>query len=278
MMDINGIADVIDQTYGINISVYDAAFLTKSIGERMRATHTDSTVSYCGYLKKNSKEAKILLDSLNIHYSIFFRDPLAYAILERSILPGLIQNRDCEKQKEIRVWSAGCAAGQEAYSIAMLLEEQICSNHQKIKYRIFATDWDEAVLAEASAGVYPPSALGNVSHKRVGSWFNKKKDQYLIKPALRQHIDFSVFDLLGEEHTSPPSSIFGEFDLIFCSNVLIYYKPDYQGQILEKLSRSLSTGGYLITDEVERASVLAHNFQTVIPPAPIFQVTSRIRK
>jgi len=271
MIDLNKVADGIDQTYGINISVYDAAFLTKSVEERMRATHTDSTISYCGYLKNNSKEAKILLESLNIHYSIFFRDPLAFAILERSILPGLIQNRDCEKQKEIRVWSAGCAAGQVAYSIAMLLEEQICSNHQKVKYRIFATDWDEAILTEARAGVYPPSALGNVSHKRVSTWFNKGKDHYIIKPALRQHIDFSVFDLLGEEQTSPPSSIFGNFDLVFCSNVLIYYKPDFQSQILEKLSHSLSKGGYLFTDDAEQASVLAHNFQAVFPPAAIFQ-------
>ena len=131
---------------------------------------------------------------------------------------------------------------------------------------------DEAVLAEARAGVYPSSALGNVSHKRVGTWFKKRKDQYLIKPALRQHIDYSVFDLLEEEHTSPPSSIFGDFDLIFCSNVLIYYKPDYQDQILGKICRSLSTSGFLIVDDVERASVLAHNFNEVFPPAAIFQI------
>ena len=235
MIDPNGICQVLTKVHGINVSMFDDPFLIQSIEKRMQETYCDSTINYCGYLEKHRDEAKLLKDSLQVHHSTFFRDPLVCALLERTILPGLIHNRSKANHKEIRIWSAGCAAGQEAYSVAILLEELLSRANKKLKYRIFATDLDEAVLIEAQAGIYPASALSNVSLDRVQTWFDQREGRYLIKPTIKQHVAFSVFDLLGEEQTCPPSSIFGDFDLVFCSNVLIYYKPEYQEQILEKL-------------------------------------------
>jgi chemotaxis protein methyltransferase CheR len=278
MMNLDEIQYVLKKVHDIDIGLFDESFLLKSIEKRMQETHCDSMVNYCSTLEKNHDEGKFLLDSLYVHYSSFFRDPLTYALLERMILPELIHKKVAANHKEIRIWSAGCAAGQEAYSVAILLEEQLSSFHPKVKYRIFATDLDETVLSEAQAGLYPASALSHVSLERVQNWFDHQKNCYRIKPTIKHNIDFSVFDLLGDEQTCPPSSIFGDFDLVFCSNVLIYYKPENQDQILEKLTHCFSTSGYLITDDAEQAIVLARHYRAVSPPAAIFQLKSANRE
>jgi len=175
-MGLDKIASILMQVHGIQVAMLDDAFLAKSIEKRMQAIDCDSFDSYCSDLEKNHDEGKALRKCLRIHYSVFFRDPLIFALLERVILPMIMSNKTAGNHKELRIWSAGCAAGQEAYSIAMLLEEKKFGIYQKMKYRIFATDLDEAVLAKARSGVFSASALRNVSldsaqHSTVGNCY-----------------------------------------------------------------------------------------------------------
>ncbi len=276
-MDFTQITQFFRQVYELELDMYDQSFLEKSIEKRMQETRCDSPEAYYAYLEQNQGEGDILHHSLHVHYSEFFRDPLTFALLERVILPELIQRKQTDKRNGIRIWSAGCAAGQEAYSIAILLEEAISNMVQGPNYRIFATDQDEPLLDEAHLGYYPADALSNVSLKRAQTWFFKQDENYAIKPSIRQHLDFSVFDLLQDRRSCPPASIFGDFDLVFCCNVLIYYRPEYRALILDKFTHCLTPGGYLVTDESERAIPLAHRYREVYPQAAIFRVNQQKR-
>jgi len=107
--------------------------------------------------------------------------------------------------------------------------------------------------------------------KRVKQWFTKHADTYTIKPELKENIDFSVFDLFSEQLSAPPASIFGDFDLVVCANLLFYYKPEYQKVIVLKTGSSLANNGYLVVGETERDILQKHNYHEVFPQSAIFQ-------
>jgi chemotaxis protein methyltransferase CheR len=184
------VTDLLQRAYGIDVSTYDASFLGKSIHKRITETQCLSTEAYCMFLEQNDGEAKRLLDSLRIGYSEFFRNPLTFAVLERIVLPGMVLQKKNNSRKELRVWSAACAAGQEAYSLAMLLEEFENGSSGKLSYRIFATDHDESRVREAQKGIFTEAALNNVHLKRLRQWFAKQGETYAVKPGLKENIIF----------------------------------------------------------------------------------------
>ncbi len=108
--------------------------------------------------------------------------------------------------------------------------------------------------------------------KRVSKWFTKLGDSYLVNDELKENIEFSVFDLFNERYSCPPTSIFGDFDIIVCANLLFYYKPEYRKKIIKKTSNSLSKNGYLITGETERDILMQTGFREVYPQTAIFQL------
>jgi chemotaxis methyl-accepting protein methylase len=175
------------------------------------------------------------------------------------------------RKRELRIWSAACAAGQEAYSLAILLEELKSDYGNRFSYRIFATDQDESQVNAARNGQYHAVALNNLSLKRVGQWFTRKGETYTVKAELKKNMDFSVFDLFSENLSSPPGSIFGDFDLVFCANLLFYYKKEYRKIILEKTGKSLAAGGFLVLGEVEREILLNYGYKEVFPHSAVFR-------
>jgi chemotaxis methyl-accepting protein methylase len=222
-------------------------------------------------LKDNINEIKHLQLLLNITYSEFFRNPLSFSILENIVLPSLIKKIRVSSRKEIRIWSAACAGGQEVYSLAILLNELQYLNSTGFKYRIFASDSNEALLNEAAKGVFPILAMKNVTLKRWNQWFVKTGDKVTIRPELQHNVEFSTFDLLADNVCFPPESIFGDFDLALCSNILFYYNPEAQSIIINKLSRSLASGGFLVTGEAERSILRSHRFKEIFPHSTIFR-------
>lgn len=268
---INDIIALLLETRGANISIYDEDFLIKSLNKRLIATGNDSYINYFDYLKEHKDESGKLLDSMLIGFSEFFRNPLTFAVLEQNILPSVIEKKMARKENDIRIWSAACAAGQEAYSLAIVLEELMENLNKNLTCRIFATDINEAELSDAQKGIYQMSSINKVSYKRIQKYFTPKDDHYIIDPKLRKYINFSAFNLLSQHGESPPESIYGDFDVIFCSNVLFYYKPEVQIRILERLSNNLIPGGYLITGEVERKIVIGNKFFEVYANSSIFQ-------
>lgn len=261
-------------TYGRDLSCYDETFLGKSLKKRMVATSIATITGYRDYLLEHADEAEEFSHCLNITYSEFFRDPLTFALLEQFILPRLIseKNEAGTGTSEIRVWSAGCAAGQETYSVAILLDELLAAHKKFLSYRIFATDISEKCLAAASRGVYDSAAVQNVRLKHLTRCFESRNGTYNVARRLKDRIEFSIYDLLEEHSTSPPGSIYGDFDLVLCSNLLFYYNPANQQHITNKVCHALSGSGYLVTGEAERAIVdRAHIFQPVSRLAAVYR-------
>ena len=262
------ITDKLSKLYGVDVSCFDESFLNRSIEKRMEVINCVSREQYIQLLSDDNRiEAEDLQKSMQICYSEFFRNSLSFATLEKIVIPALVLNS--AKKREIRIWSAACAAGQEVYSLSILFNE--FSNVQKRNFRIFATDYSEKEIDKAIKAVYPASSVEFLPLRYLNRWFTRKGSSYVANDELKMNIDFSTFDLLNKELNCPPTCIYGDFDLIFCANVLFYYKPEYRRLILDKLSNSLSNNGLLICDEAERDILFQSNFEEVYPQSAIFR-------
>ena len=257
--------------HGLDISMYENSFLEKVISTRMTDLAVQTTDDYLFFLDKVPGESSEIIDQLSNSYSEFFRNILTYSYLEKTILPALIAQKIKNKENEIRIWSAACASGQEAYSLAILFDESIQHIPAPIACHIFATDINPAELNNAQRGVYQTAAVYNVSLKRIKTYFTHGGENYIVASSLRKYIDFSVFDLLSEDCNCPPASVYGNFDFVFCSNLLFYYKQQYRQRIIDKAGNCLVPGGYLITGETEREMVKENNYREVVLNSGIFQ-------
>ena len=254
------------------MNCYDETFLKKALHRRLTATSVKTSEEYLGRLECDGAEAEALLRSLRIGHSEFFRNPLTFAVLEQLVLPNLLAAKEMSGRSEIRVWSAGCAAGQEAYSVAILLDELRAAREHPIPFRIIATDICGADLARGRDGVYDRAAVQNVRLKQLQDYFRVEGEAYAVAPRLRQQVDFSTYDLLDERSVCPPASLYGDFDLILCCNVLFYYRPDMRQRILDKVCNALAPNGYFVTGEAERDIVQhAGGCRAVASPAAVFQ-------
>lgn len=257
--------------YNRNISAYSDSFLQNSINSRKSSLEIGTDEEYMNYLEVNEAEADLLVDKLTNSYSEFFRNPLTFAYLEQVILPQLIEVKKARNENEIRIWTCACASGQEAYSLAILGDELTKSVRADLTFRIFATDLSSKELSNARKGVYSQATLGNVTMKRIQTYFTREGENYAVDARLKESIDFSIFDLLSNQEGCPPASVFGNFDLVFCSNLLFYYKPEYQSLILGKAGNCLAKGGYLVTSETERDMVNEKCYHEVFLNSAIFQ-------
>ena len=271
---LNGdeIIAVMRQVHGLDVSIYNETFLAKSVQRRQTATAIKEFVDYIRHLSENRLEAEFFFKSLNISHSTFFRNPLTFSLLEQVVFPALFAQKKTSGQRELRIWSAGCAAGQEAWSVAILLAELSAVQDKPVSYRIFATDHSEAELALARSGVYPVDALGNIRLRQLDGYFSRQGETYAIATSLKEKVEFSRYDLLDETSSSPAESIYGDFDLILCCNVLYYYRPEFQQMIIDKLLGNMAKGGYLVTGETERQIVsTGSGLNAISPSASIFQ-------
>jgi chemotaxis protein methyltransferase CheR len=271
MMEINNhITDLLIQLLQIDISRYEESFLDKCIQNSIEENRCSSVGELCKLLEQSNSKRQAFIETLQNSYSELFRNPLTFDVLERIVLPSLIFKKKENKRKEIRIWSAACAGGEEVYSLAILMEELNTGKNQ-IKFRIFATDRNAARISEAEKGQYTVTALNNLSFLRAKMWLNKQGDVFTVRPELKANIDFSVFDLADRQLASPPASIFGDFDLIICANLLFYYKEEFRKIIIGKLTNCLADGGYLVTGETEREILIKYNYHEVFPQSAIFQ-------
>ncbi len=258
------------ETYGIDLSPYDESFLSKILRKRFDIAASKSSGNYLDYLKNEQNEIEILLGALQIHFSEFFRNPLTFSYIEQFVLPALIEKKRKDKGKEIRIWSAACASGQEAYSIAILVDELLKEQDTNISCRIFATDINQAELTNAKKGIYHAISLRKVELQRINDYFTKKNGLYSVSRKIKKYVDFSIFDLLQKEKCSPTSSIYGDFDLVFCSNILFYYSQEHRRLILDKMKHCMAPDGYLVTGEVERSIAEENNYREIFKYSAIF--------
>ena len=265
------------ENYHTDISKYDTDFLYSTIQKRCEEIGKASIAEYAECLSCDHREAGILSDHLNVNYTDFFRDSLSFAQLQDMILPELMAKKS--EESELRIWSAGCSTGQEPYSIAIVIEEYLKSVSCELYYRIIATDHSKLQLDFARKGQYTKEPICNLKVKFVDKYFIKENNTYRINQRLKKHVDFVNYDLMEADSFFPRESIYGNFDLVMCCNVLFYYKKKYQYFLMDKLIRSVKNGGYLIIGNAEKN--LAVKYKSLHPTCEsscIFQKIDRGRK
>ena len=204
----------------------------------MRATGTETYRKYVRYLQKNPAEFSLVIDNLVINYTSFFRDKDVYTYLEKTVLPSLFQS------KSVRIWSAGCATGEEPYSLAILVHELPGKKLSACQVTIFASDLDEDALAKAETGEYGRKQLNGMDDSLVAKYFDVKGDLYRVKDFVKQLVRFEKRDLMK------PSLRKG-FDLILCRNVMIFFSRESQRQIHMHFYSALREGGFLVIGKAE---------------------------
>ena len=244
---------------------YKRATVLRRIERRLQVNRLADLPAYRDFLRQHAEEAKPLLQDMLISVTNFFRDREAFDALERIVVPALIDSKPAGEP--MRAWVAGCATGEEAYSISMLLREQADAAAKNVEIQVFATDIDERAIAMARRGLYPKGIVEDIAPTRLRHFFTKEDDQYRVTSRIREPVLFAVHNLLRD----PP---FSRLDLICCRNLLIYLDRDAQAHVLELFRISLGPGGYLFLGSSESADAVGNLFVPVDKKHRIYRVSA----
>ena len=239
---LNQILMVLRSTTGHDFSQYKKSTIGRRIERRMSQHNIESMETYARFLKENTSEVKILFKELLINVTSFFRDAEAFVALKQDVLPLLLANKTDDYV--LRVWVAGCASGEEAYSIAILLREFMDSTHQTFKTQIYATDLDDDAITVARTSTYPANIAQDVSAERLAHFFDKQDAGYKVKKSIRDMVVFAVQNVVKD----PP---FTNLDLLCCRNLMIYLEPELQNRLLPAFHYALKPGGMLFLSPSE---------------------------
>lgn len=242
---------------------YKRATVLRRIERRLQVNSLPDLPAYRDYLRDHPEEAKPLLQDMLISVTNFFRDREAFEALEREVLPSLLENRPLDEP--LRVWVAGCATGEEAYSVTMLLLEQMDLRNGGPGLQVFATDIDERAISYGRNALYPASILTDVPPGRLRQFFVREQEQYRVVKPVREKVLFAEHNLLRD----PP---FSRMDLICCRNLLIYLDREAQTRILEMFRFALKPGGYLFLGTSESTDAATNLFTVVDKKNRIFKV------
>ncbi len=239
------------QVTGIDLAGYRRPMLERRLAARMRKLGLSDPAAYLLRLETHPSECGRLIDAVGINVSSFFRNPLVFEIIKERLLPEILERKRRKPSNEIRIWSAGCAGGEEAYSLAILLHMAIKGKVADWVPRIFATDMDGDALGLARAAVYPHASFESTKLGILDEYFMPKGTGFEVRPFIKKMVRFSRHDLTSPKTRTPPDSVFGAFDLILCRNVLIYFSRPTQARVLGNLCKSAAKGGYLVLGESE---------------------------
>jgi two-component system CheB/CheR fusion protein len=253
--DFERIRLLVRRRKGIDIDHYRRSYIQRRIRTRMRARDAHDPAAYARLLARDADETAHLLGAISTSVTSFFRDPALYTYLDARVLPEILP---APPGRTVRIWSAGCATGEEAYSLAALVAGRDDPSRVH-RLRVLGTDVDRHAISVARKGEYPFGALKRVPADLQRRWFSAAPGEDLcrVSRALKAYTSFRVESL----DRKPPA---GAFDLIFCRNVFIYFDPPLQERILQHFARALRPGGYLALGRVERVMGPAkRHFETV---------------
>lgn len=260
------LAQVSAQT-NIDFRNYKSSTILRRISRRMAVTHTASIRDYAEYIRTNTDEIYELVKAFLIKVTGFLRDPEAFKELRETIIRELIE-RGRQNGRTIRLWSAGCATGEEPYSLALLLADQLNGEFPQWNIKIFATDLAADSLAFARRGLYPENILKDLPDDYRARFFEKVEHGYRIMKALRQVVIFGQQDI-------SKGVPFPRIDLVTCRNLLIYLKPDLQQTVLDLFAYSLSAShGYLFLGKAETTRPTKATFELVNKKWKIYRCLS----
>ncbi|MBP2027098.1 two-component system CheB/CheR fusion protein [Acetoanaerobium pronyense] len=263
-VNMNGISKInmiLRNHSGIDFSHYKESTISRRLERRIRVTRCTTLEKYIDFLNKSDKEKEVLKSELLIGVTSFFRDTEAFESISKNVLPNLDYSKN-----QIRVWTAACSTGEEAYSIAILISEYLEKNNINCDVKIFATDVDKKALEVAAYGYYLDNLLLDIDQSLVQKYFVKKNNGYIIKEKIRKMIVFANHNVLKDP-------TFSKLDFLTCRNLFIYFKSEKQQKVLENFYYSLLPNGFLFLGSSESIGEMSSALKTIDFKWKIFQKT-----
>jgi len=245
------ILNEIRQARNLDFTQYRKKLLARRVMVRVRKTRHENFKEYLTYLKAHPREIDFLMDVMTINVTEFFRDENVFGIIEKKVIPDLFSGKEQTNSKRVHIWSCGCASGEEAYSVLMLIAEYVKSGLADYKLKIYGTDIDARALAKAKEGVYEAVQFGKLSEARIETvnkyFYDTGNSRYWVREEWPAYMNFHYHDIVADVPLEP-------MDIILCRNMLIYFDRELQNQVMSGFYKSLNKGGFLILGNVESLS------------------------
>jgi two-component system CheB/CheR fusion protein len=251
---ITTIIALIKEKSPLDFSDYKQTTILRRTQRRAAYKNFTKLSDYLEFLKSTPEEVDALTKNFLISVTAFSRDKEAFAVIKNTVFPDLLSR--ITPDEELKIWVAGCATGEEVYSLAMLITEQLNANSQNNVVKIFATDIDSAALAYAGKGIYPKAAVKNIPRDQINNFFLKEGNDYRVKPEIRKMVIFAQHNLVK----NPP---YCNMHFISCCNLLIYMTPVLQKRIFTLLLFGLKMDGYLFLGTSENPLSIMNNLEIV---------------
>lgn len=258
-----GILELLARHHGLDPRSYKEGTLRRRAARRLGHMAFSGWQAYSYYLDGHPDELEALYKDVLVGVTQFFRDPEQWAYLEHEVIPRLLDDHD-DEQGPVRVWSAGCATGEEAYSLAMIFLEQLEARKSPTRLQIFATDVSNDALAFARRGLYPANIAASISPERLARFFTEQGESYQIGQRVRDTVTLARHDLL----TEPP---FCRIDLVSCRNLFIYLEPHAQQTCIQRFHFALRPRGVLWIGNSESINGQTELFTTLLSKYRLYQ-------
>jgi chemotaxis protein methyltransferase CheR len=269
--ELSEIRGLIETRSGILFDDSRERFFLTRVREHVEARKLAHGTDLLRLIKNSNVEYESLLQRLLTQETSFFRYPAAFEALEKKVLPELHMKKFWESPRSLRIWSAGCATGEEPYSIAMTVADAL-EFADAWNIHILATDVSRQALEHAEHGVYDTREMEAISPRHREQYFSKNAGHFVVKPRIRNLVTFAPMNLAQVVYM-------GKFDCIFCMNVLIYFSPERQVQLMQRFYEYLEPGGYLFLGHAETLSKADVKFEThVYRDARIYQKPAASRQ
>ena len=267
--DVVALLDYLKNSRGFDFTGYKRASLLRRIDKRIQTLGVTTYADYTDYLEVHPEEFGQLFNTILINVTRFFRDPAAWDYLAAEIVPQIVEGK--EPGESLRIWSAGCASGQEPYALAMILAEPLGVQQFSERVKIYATDVDEDALNRARQGTYSAAEIEDVPEALRDKYFDRAAEQYVLHKDLRGSVIFGRHDLVQD---APISHV----DLLVCRNTLIYFNAETQSRILSRFRFSINQDGFLFLGKSETLLTRTDVFTAIEPQQRIFTKVEEIRR
>ena len=258
---LSHIYTILKNASGIDFTYYKRSTILRRIERRMLVTHTASLSDFAHLLGDSSDEVNILVKEILIGVTNFFRDPAFFEKLKYNAVHKIVERS--KEDEPIRVWSAGCSTGEEAYSVAILFREVMEELQVQRDVKIFATDVDSRAIEQAGKGFFSENIVDDVTPDRLARFFIKQNDGYLVSKEIRRMIVFATHNMFSD----PP---FGKLDMIICRNVMIYFQPVLRRGLFAIFHSALKNNGFLFLGKSETAGEYVNLFKPVCAVEKIY--------
>ncbi|MEW5860385.1 MAG: protein-glutamate O-methyltransferase CheR, partial [Cyanobacteriota bacterium] len=259
--------DYLKRSRGFDFTGYKRPSLMRLVLNRMHQVGIDSCTKYIDYLKGQPEEFTNLFNTLFVNVTSFFRDRSVWDYLSKDLLPQLVASK--VPDEPIRVWSAACASGQEAYSLAIVLAEILGIEQFQARVKIYATDIDEDALKQARQGTYTAKEVAGIPRTLLEKYFDSTPNSYIVHKELRSSLLFSRHNLIEDAPIS-------RLDLLMCRNALMYFNPETQRKIQSRFHFALRDSGFLVLGHAEGLLNSAQTFSTADLKRRIYKKTPKV--